>query len=193
MLLNKRVIAVAAVCAGFISAVAAAQTTVGTGSVTFSGNVTATTCTVNTAGNVNNVVLPTVSRADVPATASATTPFGATFAINLTNCTLPVPTSKGVAVEFGDGHTNISSTTGNLLNTVASGGTDAQLAFFDLNGTTRQIDLRAPGTNLNYVTPNGSGAATLQYFAGYVRSNPAVQSSAGTFSAPLVLGLTYNY
>lgn len=194
MLLNKKLAVAVVACFASVGAQAqAAPVTVGTGSVSFTGTVTSATCTVTagntaTAGNPGGVVaLPIVSINDVPSTASASTVFGTSFNVVLTNCQ-GFGAGQGVSVLFGDGHTNVA-TSGNVKNTV-SGGTNVEVAIFDLSGAaTTPLNLLNPRAGLTSVVPV-SNAVTLKYFASYVRSNGAA-ATAGTFSAPITLGLTY--
>ncbi|MBY8610509.1 type 1 fimbrial protein [Burkholderia arboris] len=152
------------------------------GTITFSGNVTAQTCTINGNGSgAKNftVTLPTVSAGSL-ATSGAT--VGTTpFSIALTGCT---PTTgagavKSVHAYFETGPT-IDSTTGNLI--LATGGaTNVEIQL--LNGADQsaiklgQVDA---SQNSKAVNVSAAGAATLQFYAQYYATGAATAGAANS-------------
>ena len=153
------------------------------GTITFTGQITAQTCTIAGNGGSNNftVTLPTVSVSSL-ATAGATA--GRTpFSIALSNCT---PNTGNVSTYFEAGPT-IDTATGQLLN---ASGTAKQVEVGLLNSDSSAIMLGAAQASQNSeVVALTSGAATLNYSSQYVATGGA--ATAGTVNTTVMYSMTY--
>lgn len=152
------------------------------GTITFTGNVTAQTCTIsgNGGGSSFTVTLPTVS---VSALTTAKQTAGTTpFNIALTNCT---PASGTATVYFEPGAT-VDTTTGQLLNTT---GTATNVEVGLLNSDYSQIKLGQAVSSQNSKSASlASGSATLNYYAQYVAMGKA---GAGTVNTTSLYSIVY--
>lgn len=144
------------------------------GTITFAGDFTAQTCTINGNGSGSSnftVALPTVS-------ASSLTTAGATagrtpFRIALTHCT---QASGTVHTFFQPGQ--IDMTTGNLV--LATGGAsnvEIQLQNADFSNIALN---KADSAQNSKSAVIGNGAATLNYYAQYVATGRATPGSANS-------------
>jgi len=165
---------------GAVFASAGAHATDGT--ITFTGDVTAQTCTITGNGGAANftVALPTVSASSL-ASAGATagrTPFN----IMLTNCT---PSSGTVHTFFEQGPT-IDTTTGDLiLNAGGAAGVEIQLQNQDLSA----IALNQSDASQNSLPATiNSGSATLNYYAQYIATGAV---TAGAADSSVMYTMTY--
>lgn len=166
------------------SAVTASQFAVAAdGTITFNGNITAQTCTIdgNGSGSSNfNVPLPTVSTS-VLSTAGQTA--GRTpVTIALTNCT---PSSGNVHTFFEAGPTT-DITSGNVILN-AGGATNVQIALQNSDFTNIRVGAPDPSQNSKSV-PITSGKALLRYYAQYVAMGPA---TAGAANATVMYTMAY--
>lgn len=129
------------------------------GTISFQGEVTAQTCSANIDGGVNNtVLLDSIPVSDLggPGSTSATiTPFR----VNVTGCTAPgAGNTQSYNVYFLSNY--VDGTTGNLINTVATGGSNVQLQLIENNPT----DDTAPGTQALDMDPGvleNAGSITI--------------------------------
>ncbi len=157
------------------------------GTITFNGNITAQTCTINGNGNgpgVTNftVQLPTVSAATLN---SAGVAGQTAFNIALTNCT---PDSGNVHTFFEAGPTTDAST-GNLI--LDAGGAAQNVQIRLLNGGTANTPIKAGFTNAaqnSNSVPLTNGAATLWYYAQYYATGVA---TAGTANSSVMYSIAY--
>lgn len=154
------------------------------GTITFSGNVTAQTCTINGNGSSSNnftVTLPTVSTS---ALASAGQTAGRTpFSIALTACT---PASGNVRVYFEPGPT-VDTSTGNLI--LASGGaTNVQIGLLNADLTAIKLGAADASQNSKSVAISATGAATLPFYAQYFSTGTA---TAGAANSSVMYTLAY--
>lgn len=144
------------------------------GTITFSGNITAQTCTIsgNGGGKDFTVILPTVSASTLQ-TAGQTagrTPFN----IQLTGCT---PSSGNVHTFFEAGPTT-DPATGRLI-VAAGGATNVQIGL--QNGDMTDIRAGFADTAQNSKSVGiASGSATLPYFAQYVATGAATAGAANS-------------
>ncbi|WP_027014959.1 fimbrial protein [Comamonas composti] len=148
------------------------------GTITFNGQVTAQTCTINGNGSGSKdftVTLPTVSTS---ALAAAGATAGRTaFNIALTNCT---PASGSVHTFFEPGPT-VNLTTGQLR--VAAGANSAtNVEIGLLNDDFSAIKAGAADASQNSKPANisATGTATLPYFAQYVATGVAGAGAANS-------------
>ncbi len=145
------------------------------GTITITGTVQASTCTVNSGGAVA-VLLPSVATTSLAAN-GATAGLKA-FTIGLT-CS-----AAGNATAYFEAGPNID-TSGRLKNNGTAGNVQVQL----LNSTSGVINL-ANGSTLqnNPLTPVASGANNLNYFAQYYATGAA---TAGSVSTSVVYTMQY--
>ncbi|WP_019448647.1 fimbrial protein [Cupriavidus sp. BIS7] len=164
------------------------------GTITFTGRVSAQTCTISGDGGGRNftVTLPPISSSTL---ATANNVAGRTpFNIRLTGCT---PNTGNAAVHFEPGAT-VDLGTGRLRNTVvtapASGSTPAVTAAGNVQIGLLNADLTSIAVGSAFASQNSqqvaisNGAATLQYFAEYVATGAA---TAGTLSTSVMYSVVY--
>ncbi|NSX13554.1 type 1 fimbrial protein [Cupriavidus taiwanensis] len=155
------------------------------GLITFNGQITAQTCTINGNGTGSNdfaVQLPTVSTSTLsaPGNVAGQTPFN----IALTNCT---PDSGSVHTFFEAGPTT-DATTGNLI-LDAGGAQNVQIRL--LNGGTNNTPIKAGFTDASQNSssvPITNGAATLWYYAQYYATG---QATAGAAKSSVMYSIAY--
>lgn len=180
--MNKLLLTSALVAA--FGAAALAPQTVHADTVTFSGKVLSSTCTVSNAsgGNVA-VTLPAipVSSFSGPATTAGSTPFSLT----LTGCPT---TPSGVVVGAAFSGTSIDSTTGAITNATGTGYSNVEVQMTTTSDT--GIDLN---TNPNPVsaTISATGTASLDYKARYYQPT-STAVTPGLVNASVTYTLTYN-
>lgn len=154
------------------------------GTITFTGQVTAQTCTVNSGtGKDFTVALPPVS-------ASALAIDGATagrtpFKIVLTGCTTA---SGNVSTYFESGATIVTAT-GRLKN-AAGTATKVEVGLLNDDATNTTIMLGAAQASQNSQTfAVASNTATLSYFAQYVATGGA--AGVGTVNTSVMYTMSY--
>lgn len=149
------------------------------GTITITGNVLDTTCTVsvNGGGSDATIVLPTVSKTALtgPGDIAGTTDMN----LNLSGC----PDTGSVRAYFEA--TNVSQSTGNLFNTATNPADAVQVQVMNSDGT--KIDLRNNNTN-EFVAFSGTGTAVLFHSVAYVAIGPA---GAGAVESQLIYSLEY--
>jgi len=170
--MNSKIFAIAmAASLGFASLGAHAAD----GTITFTGSVTAQTCTINgngTGASDFTVTLPAVSASSL---ASAGATAGSTpFNIALTGCTQD---SGNVHTFFEQGPT-VDSTTGNLV-LDADGATNVQIGLRNADGSVIALNQSDSNQNSESVAISG-GAATLGYTAEYVATGAATPGAANS-------------
>jgi major type 1 subunit fimbrin (pilin) len=172
---------------GVIAAAAALLTTAAQasdGTITITGAVTATTCTINGGGAASSftVPLPTVSTSALPA--NGATAGRTAFKIALTGCT---PTTGTVATYFEPG-TQVDLTTNRLKN----GGTATNVQVGVLNGDDMSAVLvgAAQASQNSHSASITAGAATLNYYAQYVATGGA--AGAGSVNTSVTYTLIYS-
>lgn len=198
----KRVVAAAGVTTGLLLSMTGQASD---GTITFTGAVTANTCTVqvNGAGTGDGTVaLPTVDTAALANTAGKTTAAGTFFSIDLSACTAVIlddfgggaPANVGIFFEAGP---NVNPVTGGLINTVAgAGGSNVEVNLYNassagaanilgtqiLPGTTTQ-----PASQAIIVDP-----AEQWFYAGYSTGGAGVAATAGAVSTSVTYSLVYS-
>lgn len=154
------------------------------GTITINGLVLGTTCTINGGTNNFTVTLPTVNTTDF---ASGTT--GKTqFALNLSNCPTGADFSPAVQVSTTFSGTSIDTTAGLLKDTSADNGVAIEL----LDDSSVKVDLTkttAAGQSSETASVDGSGNATLTYYAQYRQTGTSV--SAGRVTTTVDYTLNY--
>jgi major type 1 subunit fimbrin (pilin) len=171
------------------------------GTITFTGAVTASTCTLSINGGSNagtaTVALPTVDRAALTATGAGTTAAGTFFSVGVTGCTgvadigtgtPAAPTSVAIYFEAGP---NVDEATGGLINTVA--GSNVEVNLYNASGST------IVGTQIQPGTPTHQPAAltiasggTQWFYAGYSTAGAGIAATAGAVSTSITYSLVYN-
>jgi major type 1 subunit fimbrin (pilin) len=154
------------------------------GTMTFTGTITDTTCSINgsTSGTPSNlaVTLPTVSAGSLASAGSvAGTSSPTQMVLNVSGCT---GTATKAVATFENGPT-VDQTTGNLANQTAAGsGGAANVQVRLLNASLLPINITT-GAN-NDITNNGadisSGTASLKYFSQYYATGAATAGAVNT-------------
>jgi major type 1 subunit fimbrin (pilin) len=144
------------------------------GTITFTGQITAQTCTINGGGAASNfsVTLPTVSSSSLAA--AGQTAGRTPFTIALTNCT---PATGNVHTFFEAGPTT-DATTGHLIVT-AGGATNVQIDLLNSDATDIKAGFADTAQNSKPVAIT-TGAATLNYFAQYIATGAATAGAANS-------------
>lgn len=146
------------------------------GTITFTGNITAQTCTINGNGSGSKdftVALPTVSASTL---ATAGTFAGRTpFSIALSACT---PTSGNVHTYFEPGPT-VDANTG-MLALDAGGATNVEIGLQNADLSNINVGAADASQNSKSVAIDASGSATLSYYAQYVATGPATAGAANS-------------
>lgn len=143
------------------------------GTITFTGNVTAQTCTINGGTPDFTVALPTVT-ATTLGTAGATA--GRTpFSISLTGC---AETGGNVHTFFEQGPT-VDSSTGNLV-LDAGGASNVEIQLLNqADGSVIALN-QADAQQNSTAVAIASGSATLNYNAQYVATGAATPGAANS-------------
>ncbi|MFL9878968.1 fimbrial protein [Herbaspirillum rhizosphaerae] len=141
------------------------------GTITFSGSITAQTCTIN--GGTPNLAV-TLPKISATALAVAGAKAGATpFTIALTGCT---PASGNVRAFFEVG-ANVDTATGRLKNTGTA--TNVQIGLTNVDGSNIAVGAASGAQGTTYV-PISSGNANLTYMAQYVATGAATSGTVTT-------------
>ena len=172
----KKILLVAAAAAG-LATLAPAFAAEGNGTITISGKVTATTCTIANNGNVT-VTLPDVSTSSL-ATAASTSGRQA-FAINLSGCS-----GTTVAKAYFEPGANIDPTTGNLrIATGVGKATNVQVQLY--NADLSPINLFSNNAKTTTLT---SASGPVNFYAGYYATG---QATAGDVNTSVIYTMQYN-
>lgn len=157
-----------------------------TGTISFNGLVTDSTCSVDIGGSGANgtITLPTVSTA---ALQSATHVAGRTqFTMKLSGCTGALTSAKA----FFEPGSTVSTATGRLINTNGTGAANVSLQLID--GTDNRVinvgDYSQVSSNSGFIS-TASGNASLPYFVEYYAESASV--TAGAVTAQVTYSLTY--
>jgi major type 1 subunit fimbrin (pilin) len=180
------------------------------GTITFTGAVTANTCTVSVNSGVSGatggaadatVVLPIVSTAALTgaaasgATAAKTTAAGTFFSMTLSSCVAThhdiataAPAFVNIYFEAGP---NVDVLTGGLINTGAS---NVEVNLYNASSASIVTTQIMPGTTTGQ-NPTGSGMSpttggTQYYYAGYATA-PGIAAIAGAVSTSVTYSLVY--
>jgi major type 1 subunit fimbrin (pilin) len=170
------------------------------GTITFTGAVTASTCTLSVNGASNagtaTVALPTVDRAALTATGAGTTAAGTFFSVGVTGCsgvadigsgTPAAPTSVAIYFEAGP---NVDEATGGLINTVT--GSNVEVNLYNASGSTIVGTQIQPGTPTHQPAPLTIASGGTQWFyAGYSTAGAGIAATAGAVSTSITYSLVY--
>ena len=169
-------------CAGLLFLLASAGTAhASDGTITFSGAVTGSTCTVKLNGGSasGTVTLPTVSTSALPSTGS--TAGSTPFTLDVSNCTFTGTTAGTAYFEAG---ANVNATTGRLANTGGAGNVELQLYL----GSNYASKVAAGQSNQNAATPL-TGDGQLRYGVEYYATGAA---TAGSVASTVTYSLIYS-
>jgi major type 1 subunit fimbrin (pilin) len=173
------------------------------GIITFTGAVTASTCTLSVNGAANagtaTVALPTVDTAALTGTAPQTTAGGTFFSIGVQGCSAatdignPAAAPTHVQIYFEAGPT-VDQATGGLINTTGAGFSNVEVKLYNASGSTVVGTQIMPGTGTNQPTPlvltNGG---TEWFYAGYATTGAgAGGATAGAVNTQVTYSLIYN-
>jgi major type 1 subunit fimbrin (pilin) len=171
------------------------------GTITFTGAVTANTCTVsvNASGANATVALPTVSTAALTNAATKTTAAGTFFNMAVSACTATpladigglAPTTVQIYFEAGP---NVDEVTGGLIN--ASGGSNVEVNLYNASAAAVVGTQIMPGTNTHQPStlPIGGGG-TQWFYAGYSTAGTnglaGIAATAGAVNTSITYSLIY--
>ncbi|HTV84927.1 MAG TPA: fimbrial protein [Dyella sp.] len=182
-LLTAALLAVVGVAA-VVPQVQAANTSSGT--ITFSGSLTASTCTVlvNGGSSTATVTLPTTPLVNGVLASSGTSAGWTPVTLTLSGCTSLTGYTKVFPYFSGTG---IDSTTGYLTNTGTA--TNVEVALSNTNSLTNVLTLQGASGAQNAGTQLLSATTpTFSYYAGYVATGAA---TAGGVTATVQYTLNY--
>lgn len=160
-----------------------------TGTITFNGELTDTTCNVdvNGQGSDATVTLPTVSVKELleeKQTAGLTS-----FNINLSECAIGTENGKSRVSAFFQPGTTVDLSSGRLKN-MGGDATNVQLQLLDATGDFKVINVgnTAQVSNMAYVPISEDGKATLPYAVEYYAVD---KTTPGTVTSSVVYNLQY--
>jgi len=171
------------------------------GTITFTGAVTANTCTVsvNASGANATVALPTVSTSALTNAAGKTTAAGTFFNMAVSACTATpladiggvAPTTVAIYFEAGP---NVDEVTGGLINTVA--GSNVEVNLYNASAASIVGTQIKPGTQTNQPLTQAIGTGGTQWFyAGYSTAGTnglaGAAATAGAVSTSITYSLVY--
>lgn len=172
----------AAACGGF--AITPTALAADTGTITFSGQVLNSTCSVSGNGGSNDftVTLPTVQKSALPSS-GAYSAGARPFTLNLTGCPVNATPVK-VGAQFYSSKAD-AKLLGGLQNATGPGyASGVAVQLLDKDGGAVAIGNAAPSGNAdvtNQVAVNGSGNATLNYSAQYYVTGTVGAGTVSTF------------
>ena len=169
------------------------------GTITFTGAVTASTCTLSINGGSNagtaTVALPTVDVAALTNVGPGTTAAGTFFSVGVSACsavadigaTPTAPTQVAIYFEAGP---NVDEATGGLINTVA--GSNVEVNLYNASGSTIVGTQIKPGTNTHQpATLTIAAGGTQWFYAGYSTAGAAAAATPGAVSTSITYSLVY--
>lgn len=168
------------------------------GTITFTGAVTANTCTVsvNASGANATVALPTVSTAALDNTATKTTAAGTFFNMAVSACTATplddfgggAPTTVAIYFEAGP---NVDQVTGGLINTVV--GSNVEVRLYNASAASIVGTQIRPGTQTAQPLTQAIGAGGTQWFyAGYSTAGTNGLTGAAATAGAVNTSITYS-
>jgi major type 1 subunit fimbrin (pilin) len=173
------------------------------GTITFTGAVTASTCTLSINGGANagtaTVALPTVDTAALTGTAPHTTAAGTFFSMGVSGCTAatdignPAAAPTHVQIYFEAGP-SVDQATGGLINTTGAGYSNVEVKLYDASGSTVVGTQIMPGTGTNQPTSlTITNGGTQWFYAGYATTGAgAGGASAGAVTTQVTYSLIYS-
>lgn len=182
--IKKSVISLAV---AFLPVIAMSSAYASSGTITFNGEVTSSTCEVGiNGGNADaTVTLPTVPTSALPA--DATTAGRTTFTINLSNCVLSDPHTKVVA--FFEGGASVDPTTGRLINTAGTAENVSLQLVDGVNSNPINAGDETQRTSNTAATVSDLNKATLPYAVQYYAEGAA--AGAGSVNSHVTYSIHY--
>jgi major type 1 subunit fimbrin (pilin) len=169
------------------------------GTITFTGAVTASTCTLSVNGGSNagtaTVALPTVDIGALSSTGAGTTAAGTFFSVGVSACTAvadigTTPTAPTQVSLYFEAGPNVDEATGGLINTVA--GSNVEVNLYNASGSTIVGTQIKPGTNTHQPAALTIAAGGTQWFyAGYSTAGAGIAATAGAVSTSITYSLVY--
>jgi major type 1 subunit fimbrin (pilin) len=168
------------------------------GTITFTGAVTANTCTVsvNASGANATVALPTVSTSALTNVATKTTAAGTFFNMAMSACTATplldiagaAPTTVAIYFEAGP---NVDEVTGGLINTVV--GSNVEVNLYNASAASIVGTQIKPGTPTNQPLTQAIGTGGTQWFyAGYSTTGTNGLAGAAATAGAVNTSITYS-
>lgn len=168
---------------------AASSQAASTGTITFNGELTDTTCDVdvNGQGTDATVTLPTVSINQL--TAAGNTTGRTSFNMNLSKCVIGTEGGHSKVAAFFQPGDTVDLSTGRLKN-VGGDATNVDLRLLDASGNYSAINVGNTDQvdNMAYVDIQADGTAVLPYAVEYYANG---QTTAGTVTSSVVYNLQY--
>ncbi|EQA1694738.1 fimbrial protein [Enterobacter hormaechei] len=160
-----------------------------TGTITFNGELTDTTCDVdvNGQGSDATVTLPTVSINQL--TAAGNTTGRTSFNMNLSKCVIGTEGGHSKVAAFFQPGDTVDLSTGRLKN-VGGDATNVDLQLLDASGNYSVINIGNTDqvNDMAYVDIQADGTALLPYAVEYYANG---QTTAGTVTSSVVYNLQY--
>ncbi|HCM9448782.1 TPA: type 1 fimbrial protein [Enterobacter bugandensis] len=160
-----------------------------TGTITFNGELTDTTCdvSVNGQGTDATVTLPTVSVNQL--TAAGNTTGRTSFNMDLSNCVIGTEGGHSKVAAFFQPGDTVDLSTGRLKN-VGGDATMVDLQLLDASGNYNVINIgnTAQVNDMAYVDIQADGTAMLPYAVEYYANG---QTTPGTVTSSVVYNLQY--
>jgi major type 1 subunit fimbrin (pilin) len=167
------------------------------GTITFTGAVTASSCTINVNGSGSTtatVALPTVDTAALTDVAPRTTAGGTFFNILLSGCAAVddygagAPTNVQIYFEAGP---NVDENTGGLINLAASGSNVEVKLYNASEGTVVGTQITPGKATVQPPVQTIAGAGRQWFYAGYATQRNGA-ATAGAVSTSVTYSLIYN-
>lgn len=168
------------------------------GTITFTGAVTANTCTVsvNATGANATVALPTVSLDALDNTSTKTTAVGTFFKMAVSACTATplsdfggsAPTTVQIYFEAGP---NVDEVTGGLINTVT--GSNVEVNLYNASAASIIGTQIKPGTPTHQpLTQTMAAGGTQWFYAGYSTAGTNGLAGAAATAGAVNTSITYS-
>ncbi len=159
-----------------------------TGTITFNGSITSSTCSaaVDGKGTDGNGIVSMPESSVTDFTNDCDTAGRAEFTLVLTNCTLTDPDTK-VAAFFEPG-ANVDSNTGRLLNTGTATGVSLQL--LDSKANVINVGDSSQQADAEYIIPDASKGGILPFSVEYYKDAGGTLAG-GTVKGTVVYSLMY--
>jgi major type 1 subunit fimbrin (pilin) len=153
------------------------------GTITFNGNITSQTCTINGGANPADiaVTMPTVSASSLPSAGKTAGVVADSIKIALTACTKTssTPATNGFARAFFEAGPTVDSITRRLINSNGTA-TNVQVGVINQDGSDVAIGAASGAQNTQWIALSNAGAATLVYGSKYVATGAVVQGTVKT-------------
>ncbi|ELY4776485.1 fimbrial protein [Cronobacter turicensis] len=184
----KKSVISASVCAILTIATFSAQAA-STGTITFNGELTDTTCEVdiNGQGSDATIVLPTVGVNQL--TANGDTTGRTSFNMNISDCVIGTEGGHSKVSAFFQPGNTVDLSTGRLKN-VGGSATNVDLRLLDASNNYAAINVGNTDqvNNMAYVDINADGTANIPYAVEYYAN---AQTTPGTVTSSVVYNLQY--